>query len=344
MSARVRRGEGQNLDSLLDTMANVTGILVVLMAVMQISVGDAMERLRDDLLDRPGLSREALDAAQAEAETLRAALAPLVGERETLEASRRDRRDELSALRSQIADLEAEVAAARTRPRNQAEAQKQVEAAEGRALDLEQALARERSAVTALEREIASLPAVGSARDARLPDARRAPPGASPIIYACRHGRVTRLDAHDLVSTLDAAVWRASRATNPNSLSTNPLLRAQVVEFFATRDVGDANLRWRVYEEGDHLVGHLEWRGTEFGESEAQIAARTSEFRTELGLLNRQRSALQFLVWDDSFEVYQAARKLADRAGFASGWDPFDSDAPLRHYITGGRARGVVID
>jgi hypothetical protein len=39
------RSEDQNLDSLLDTMANVVGILVVLVAVTQLSVGDAVERI-----------------------------------------------------------------------------------------------------------------------------------------------------------------------------------------------------------------------------------------------------------------------------------------------------------
>jgi hypothetical protein len=61
---RQRREESQNLDSLLDTMANVTGILVVLLAVTQISVGDAMARLREQLADRPELTREALALAE----------------------------------------------------------------------------------------------------------------------------------------------------------------------------------------------------------------------------------------------------------------------------------------
>ena len=44
-----RKGsEGQSLDSLLDTMANVVGILVVLVAVMQLAVGDAVERIVEE--------------------------------------------------------------------------------------------------------------------------------------------------------------------------------------------------------------------------------------------------------------------------------------------------------
>ena len=46
--SRARTGRpaigAQNLDSLLDTMANVVGILIVLLAVTQMTVGDAMDR------------------------------------------------------------------------------------------------------------------------------------------------------------------------------------------------------------------------------------------------------------------------------------------------------------
>ena len=46
--ARTRRAAigSQSLDSLLDTMANVVGILIVLLAVTQMTVGDAMDRIR----------------------------------------------------------------------------------------------------------------------------------------------------------------------------------------------------------------------------------------------------------------------------------------------------------
>lgn len=345
MSARVRRrGEQQNLDSLLDTMANVTGILVVLMAVIQISVGDAMERLRDQLLARPELSRDALSAAAEEAASLQLALAPQLGRREELEASRREGRAELSALRSQIAELERDLGKLGSQPRTAAEADRRLASARGRARDLEHALARERAATAALEREIAAIPLAGTSREARLPDTRPAPPGAAPIIYAARHGRIVQLDPRELVATLDSAVWRATHATDLRSLGASPVLRAQVVEFFEIRDVGDANLRWRVFEESGELVAHLEWRRDDLGETADQLASAGSQFRAELARLDRHRMALQFLVWDDSFDAYLAARKIADRGGFAAGWDPFSTKTPLRHYITNGRARGVVID
>ena len=47
MARSARRGEAESLDSLLDTMANVVGILVMLVAVSQLSLGDAVERIRE---------------------------------------------------------------------------------------------------------------------------------------------------------------------------------------------------------------------------------------------------------------------------------------------------------
>ena len=67
-------------------MANATGILIVLLAVTQISVSDAVARLRSELASRPELSQESFHAAELEAQELREALAPLlpsVGEKET---------------------------------------------------------------------------------------------------------------------------------------------------------------------------------------------------------------------------------------------------------------------
>lgn len=344
MSARVRRhGEQQNLDSLLDTMANVTGILVVLLAVTQISVGDAMGRLRDQLLARPELSRESLAAAASEAEDLRARLAPLRDGRAGLESGLRDGRGELAGLDRRIATLEDEIERLRAQPRSAAEAERQVAAVRGRARELEQALAREQAVVAALERELASLPSAPVARDARLPDSRLAPPGSSPVYYGVRYGRVQELDATALVEALESGVWRAAHATDRRTLG-DPRLRAQVIDFFAMRDVGDRDFRWRMFDEGGELYAHLEWRHEGVGETLAELEQPDSRFRRSLARLDRMRTALQFFVWDDSFEVYLAARRLSDRAGLSAGWDPRAPEEPLRQPVTGPGPRGAIID
>ena len=53
MARRRRRGgSGQgNLDSLLDTMTNVVGVLIVVLIVTQVNVSSAAKRIRADLPD-----------------------------------------------------------------------------------------------------------------------------------------------------------------------------------------------------------------------------------------------------------------------------------------------------
>ena len=104
-----RRGDAQNLDSLLDTMANVTGILIVLLAVTQISVGDAMTRVRDDLDQRPELSPASLAQAEAEARSLQETLAPLLPRRPHLEALLDEQHAQLAALQDENTEARAEI-------------------------------------------------------------------------------------------------------------------------------------------------------------------------------------------------------------------------------------------
>ena len=56
-----------SLDSLLDTMTNVVGILVILLAVTQMGVAQALERIRTNL---PDISPEQLAQVQKEAREL----------------------------------------------------------------------------------------------------------------------------------------------------------------------------------------------------------------------------------------------------------------------------------
>ena len=75
-------GNGASLDSLLDTMTNVVGILVILLVVTQLSVNEAVERIGEELkktFDPDEFARVESTAALAkkERETLEAQLAAL---------------------------------------------------------------------------------------------------------------------------------------------------------------------------------------------------------------------------------------------------------------------------
>ena len=81
------RSPDQNLDSLLDTMSNVVGILVVLVAVTQLSIGDAVERITGERNASEPVSAEALAQGAQEAENIEAAIVAAEGQLQAYQAT-----------------------------------------------------------------------------------------------------------------------------------------------------------------------------------------------------------------------------------------------------------------
>lgn len=325
-----RRGSAENLDSLLDTMANVTGILVVLLAVTQISVGDAMKRLRAQMAARPELTRESLDLARVEAERLGAALAPLLPRRGELEEQRRTRREALAGVRAENAEARARLGAAGES--DPTSLQQRIEASRRRARILETEIAAARSEIAGLDAKLARAEGSPLLREARLPDPRPAPAGATDVVYLVRYGHIFRARATELVTALQRGLrdatggrWRMGQGT--------PLFleRTRVVEHFRHNDIGTHALRWHVLDLGpDQFVGQLEWRTRESGETLEELARADAVYRQDLARFQPQRTYFRYFVWDDSFDVYLEARKLANEAGFSAGWTPFGQHDPFQ--------------
>ena len=341
---RQRRDESQNLDSLLDTMANVTGILIVLLAVTQISVGDAMARLREQLADRPELTREALDLAETEAAGLRHALAPLEPLQEELADARRGRREDLAALRNENAQARTAVKSAQATSTDGAALRRGIDASQHRARALEAQLASAKEELAGLEGALEEGESGPLLREARLPDPRRPPTGASEIAYLCRYGRIGRAHAKELLRALQlgtrdstGGVWAYGQGP-PNFVD-----RTRMVAHFQINDIGTREFRWHVMDLGPRaLFAQLEWRSHNLGESLEDVEAGRSEFTRDLLRVDPGRTYFRFFVWSDSFDVYAAARAKADEAGFAAGWVPFDAVAPFRQDLIESRHQALI--
>ena len=52
MGRRRRTEDGPSLDSLLDTLTNVVGILVILLVVTQLGVEEAVDRISQEILEK----------------------------------------------------------------------------------------------------------------------------------------------------------------------------------------------------------------------------------------------------------------------------------------------------
>ena len=307
-----KRASGENVDSLLDTMANVVGILIVMMAVTQLTVNDAMKRIQVWETEESGVLRQATQGAEDE-------LAKRAGIdlSQTLELGRL--LDHIRALResgtrTDTATLSAEVARNRLRVR-----QLEASLAEG-----EQQLAnlqiRLRESQSRSEEEGIQV---------RLPDPLPPPPGAKRLIMIARHGRAfdPRLDQ----------MWQEARGIIRRA--PRPLAR-----YFDAYDVGNEMLRWRIAGQGsDGLVHRLDWRSTEVGETASEIRRPGSRMRAALAEHDAKRRFIHFWVWGDSFEAYLEARRVAEEAGFKVGWQPIPKHRALE-LVTGGDSNPFPID
>jgi hypothetical protein len=294
-------GESGNLDSLLDTMANVVGILVVLMAVTQLTVNDAFERIRVSETDQAEQIAEELSLAET-----RVAGIGAIGLTDKLETAR---------LREHIKRLRADPDASRAT--DQAAAAARLAATKLQIRKLDRKVGEQRAELANLRIHLEQYESVPTPAPTalRLPDPRPAPPGSQPAVFLCRYGRVLYPDLERLQSDFFEVVRRA------RGLST---------AYFRDHDVGNRDLRWQVMNMGGARIARLDWRRPTAGETLEEIRAPDSDFSQALSRYDGQRHYIQFYVWGDSFDVYLEARRQAEARGFSAGWEAYEIGQSLK--------------
>jgi hypothetical protein len=335
--SRRNRGEDQNLDSLLDTMANVVGILIVLVAVTQLTVGDAVERIRAQGADRE-VSEEELATARAKRDRLDDALE----EARLRWRNAADESRELAWLLDDAAPLIEELDALPDR-----DALHGLGIEELRALIAdEQAMfdesteteSRLRSRVARLDDMIKDLPAETRPKVARLPDPRPPPSGTEELTFLCRHQRILPVDAQQMLRVLEESVWRAL-GTRRDYRALQWEDRPWLVNYFDKEQVWYDDLGWKLRDaEGDLFFADLRWRDPSLGETSHEVRIGGSDYAQVLRGESPKKRFVHFYVWSDSFDVYLEARYLAEKLGFAVSWMAVDSREQVGVELSG-RAR-----
>lgn len=320
--------EAESLDSLLDTMANVVGILVVLVAVTQMSLGDAVERIREQAGERAAATPDDL--------------ARVVGEREEIETR-------LETVRSQIERY----AAAPTAGLVVADAGPLLDAYEALAgqsvaagdlpSDLE--IENDRVAVARLEGEVreqtgererllailAEPQAKAESRIIRLPDPRPVPEGLDRVFFLCRGAAVHVIDLDALEEALLGGIQDATGAFERQiTLERDDF--PWIVNHFAKESVGDQGYRW-VFDSPDPTRFLAELVPTEAvapGDPEPSLGRGQTRFEARLDALDPRRQYVRFFVWPDSFDVYLTARRLAEDRGLRVGWTEVRAERNLQ--------------
>ena len=327
---RNKKESGASLDSLLDTLTNVVGILVILLSVTQLGVGEAVQKIAESDAVRPEAYDEALELLdelmkkRIELEKLLAVYAPEDDKLADLD---------LRILLKKIEDLEASLAVLMEgkdeRDLKLLELRKLKEEAEKRLAEhkkesekAEKELSAAQELLAKLKAKLADAPAGGyrASTIITLPNPRKAPEGAQSLPVLCREGKVYFIDTinlqKDALKKIEAIGKRRKLIFNPDvGVDQNIIL----AEFHKGRALDDDNFELKLTAAG--RTPRLTFqRKKDAGETAEDLRKGRSKFEQRIGRLDSRRFYLKFLVWPDSFEVYVEARKICADRDLLAGW------------------------
>lgn len=334
--ARRRQSADMNLDSLLDTLTNVVGVLVMVLMLTTLNVRQAVERIFDldptlRNVSAAELERTERLAEEARQERLRLTdqVAALGGAVAT-PASPAAPTENLGALLQQIEALKAQPfePPPPEEPLNVSKAQ--ADEAERRAKELAAKL-------VAAEEELAKLKALldktqvvaaPPAKIVSLPNPRDAPPEAKQYQVLVRNGRIVPFNPAPIRERCKKQVETLLRSPALKTKSGSIDCEKLVEQFNKSPRVLDPNFRIQLAVVNFQLQIVFELKPSG-GETAAEATAPRSELRRGLKALQTahgDKFYLRFLVWNDSFDAYVAARSVCDEMGVLAGWDPHSVD------------------
>lgn len=358
------KGNETNLDSLLDTMTNVVGILVIVLILTQISVGDAVKQIREQEAARkkaetapapppapavPTITPEALEEARKERDRIAALLAKLKQVWGDLRADVSRERVDLASLKKSLEDLKKLASEPAPKIPDAAELNSLIAELKVKSDDLEKKVSDAQKELdkqrALLDKAVKDLPRPVAVT---LPNPREPPPGATQALFVCKGGRIVRFDLPSLETKFLAEVRRCTGKPG-EKVELGLGDPEKIVAHFNANDIGDEYFRLRVEKIGLVLPMRLrfEARRNDQGENSARLAQADSAFAREVAGLDPKRRYVRFSVWSDSFETYLAARKASDERGLAAGWIAFAMDETLDIIIgggVGGGGRNLVVD
>ena len=305
------RSTTSNLDSLLDTMTNVVGILVIVLIMTQVNVADAIRRLRSAL---PDVSEEQMGKLVEEVRNVDEELV-LLESPDALDASRIEEvKEKVGLLRVELEREKQEVS-----PENEIveliAARKKSIKEETLAMDvLEKKLSGLRVDLETV-RELANKPPVR----VRLPDPRPARDDASEILMACMGDRVYVIDIPALQSIAREKLEGAGRKVIHTIEGTGDKRRTiykrkASEEFIVEGNTGNgmAILNLRTYPDRPNATLVILPR-PDGGERIAEV--RKSERGVVRAIMQqafRERDYVYFYVTPDAFATYLEARRIAE--------------------------------
>lgn len=339
------------LDSLLDTMTNVVGILVLVLIITQMSVAEVVSRiteenrvapeqvealselLREKRDEQDDLERIMVDPLDIDAERQ---LEELAKKRELLER----RKALLAAKQKEQNDYAMKMNQDRETAKKNAT---QIEETNGKREELTQLITTMITRKVELEARLEKTPNMKAppAVEITIPDPRPAPPSTKPLLFVCSNNSLYPLDVEVFRKRAEAKaktiIARLGLDRDPKA-GIDPQLFTKTFE--SLKDQDD-------YFEAEYFVLNelsprirLKPRSGR-GVSEREVSSARSRFRSQgVASIDPQQFYARFFVLPDSHEVYVTARVAFTNHGILSGWDPQPEQWTYETTVPGGIVLG----
>ena len=347
MALRGRRADGANYDSVLDTMTNVVGILIIVVAVTQLNVSSAVDRARaamiasGEAIDHPPVSDAEIAIAGKQRKDAEKRLAELEGRWGRMATSHEENERAWRGIAKRLGEASKKKTPGAVRAATRKVA-RELERVEAEIKRLEDQIRRTSKAIQLLKQQLEELekrkvdPAPPLEMRLPDPDARRSEK-LEPAVFLVKAGKVYEWNVRPL---LDDAIGDLKMARGVPPPVLEEAHYKWVADYWNARRYSNGTIRirfraLRVSLMKWDLVCTVELDRHAVGVPLSALRGKRSAFHQRLAELDRAKEWLLFRVYDDSFEAYLTARSLAEERNFAVGWEPMATGESYRFSVTG---------
>lgn len=334
MKRRQRNDDDEDggLDSLLDTMTNVVGILVLVLIVTQLGVSEAINEItanstitEEDLEDVQGkLAAAEIDKVTLTEQTATLASIDIEAEKERLKRLKEQLETRQKLLDDQTRQANQFSLKIKTDRTTAAENKKEIADTKQKRVELQTTL------TTSLERK-AELKALldrtpkGAApppKVVNIPNPRPAPQGAKQRIFVCAFNQVYPLNFDGIRADAEK---RAKDIITRRKLNRDPSKGIDPEAFtklYTNLKYNDNFFNVEYYVAGNRWPRLRLTPKETNGADEAELRRSASRVRKIMATMDPSKFYARFYVLPDSYDIYITARRVLTDAGVLAGWAP----------------------
>ena len=305
-----------SLDSLLDTMTTVVGILIILLIVLQVGADRAVQEMVEKIKEDNASQLQEIALEQVKKDK-----AMVIKERNELQQKAAQKNKQAQQAVAEIAKLQKQAETIRKASPELTKLQKEATAAKAEAKAAEAKLSKKKTELKSMQALLSKTkkPAESDlTKDVNLPDPREPVKGAKPFYFLCRGGKIFPVIYESLKARAVAGINQSKVAKNGQGEYDAKKLAA----FFEKQTIANPHFSLKPKSTGDKLIRFYVTRKENSGEDVTSLVKPSSTFSKTLAKIDPKKQYLQFQVFSDSFDVYLAARAVAAKRELPAGWLP----------------------